>query len=113
MGCQLPTCRSQDPSDCDGCEHKFEVQKMECAQCGTVTLHAVRENKFPTCMVCGKKDSKDVLFPTLTVKCKNDHEWGVLISPWYFNIEEVGRECPVCKCKAEAAKWGGMQPLTK
>jgi len=53
MECQLPTCRSQDPSDCVGCAHKFKVKKMLCSQCNKLTSHAIREDSIPKCMICG------------------------------------------------------------
>ena len=116
MGCQLPTCRSQDPSDCIDCEHDFEVLKINCDKCGKETSHARRKDGITACMICGRnadvsEDSKNLRFPALRLKCNNGHEWDIVIAPWYFNIDDMGRECSVCKGKAEVAKWGGMQPM--
>lgn len=45
------------------------------------------------------------LFPTLDCKCKNGHEWRVVIAKYWFLPE-----CKICGWAIDAMRWGPLEP---
>lgn len=59
-------------------------------------------------MSSNEKD--ECLFPTMIVKCENDHETYVIIPPWEASLIIP---CKKCGKPLDTFKWGGMQAMNQ